>query len=179
MSMIIAGLWGFAEATLFFIVPDVWLTLIAVRRGLVSALIACGFALAGALIGGTIMYAWGVVDIDSARNLLDWVPSIDKGMIKDTRRALSHDGVEALFVGALTGVPYKIYAVEASGADIGLMAFLAASIPARLLRFGLVIAAVWAISYALSFHFGRQIRTIVLLSNWGVFYVFYLSIMPN
>lgn len=179
MSMIIATLWGFAEATLFFIVPDVWLTLIAVRRGMMPALIACGFALAGALIGGMIMYAWGAIDVDSARNLLDWVPSIDKGMIKDVRRALSHDGVEALFVGALTGVPYKVYAVEASGADIGLVSFLAASVPARLLRFGLVVAVAWTISYALSFHFGRQIRTIVLLSTWAVFYVFYLSVMPN
>jgi len=31
--MYVAGLWGFAEATLFFLVPDIWLTAIAVRRG--------------------------------------------------------------------------------------------------------------------------------------------------
>ena len=67
--MLIAGIWGFAEATLFFIVPDVWLTLIAVRRGLVPALAACGWALAGALAGGLAMYAWGVFDSAAARDV--------------------------------------------------------------------------------------------------------------
>src|SRR3546814_4475619 len=47
----ISLLWGFAEATVFFVVPDVWIS----RRALSSwraALRSCGFALAGALVGG-------------------------------------------------------------------------------------------------------------------------------
>src|SRR3546814_3695958 len=46
-------LWGFAEATVFFVVPDVWIS----RRALSSwraALRGCGFALAGALGGGVL-----------------------------------------------------------------------------------------------------------------------------
>ena len=39
-----ALLWGFAEATLFFIVPDVLLSAIAVRRGRGAALRAAGIA---------------------------------------------------------------------------------------------------------------------------------------
>jgi hypothetical protein len=50
----IAALWGLAEATLFFIVPDVWLTLITVWSPR-KALIACLFALLGALAGGALM----------------------------------------------------------------------------------------------------------------------------
>src|SRR3546814_12347528 len=48
-------LWGFAEATVFFVVPDVWIS----RRALSSwraALRGCGFALAGALVGGVLLY---------------------------------------------------------------------------------------------------------------------------
>jgi hypothetical protein len=37
--VLVAGLWGFAEATLFFLVPDIWLTALAVRRGLKPALL--------------------------------------------------------------------------------------------------------------------------------------------
>ena len=48
----IASLWGFAEATVFFIVPDVLLSWLALRSPK-SGLIACLFALLGALIGGS------------------------------------------------------------------------------------------------------------------------------
>jgi len=46
-----AFLWGLAEATCFFIVPDVLLSFIALRR-LRTALLCCGLALAGALLAG-------------------------------------------------------------------------------------------------------------------------------
>ena len=71
MPFAAAFAWGFAEATLFFVVPDVWLTLIAVRRGLRPALVACGWALAGALAGGLAMYAWGAFDTATAREALE------------------------------------------------------------------------------------------------------------
>src|SRR3546814_21158393 len=51
-------LWGFAEATVFFVVPDVWIS----RRALSSwraALRGSGFALAGALVGGVLLYLPG------------------------------------------------------------------------------------------------------------------------
>ena len=177
--MIIAALWGFAEATLFFIVPDVWLSLIAVRRGLVPALIACGFTLAGALLGGAIMYAWGAADLGSARDALDWIPAIGPKITRGVRAALHDDGVSAIFLGPLTGVPYKIYAVEASAAGIGPAAFVSVSVPARLIRFAVVTVAAWTISRLLERHVNRLIRTFILLGVWAVFYAVYLSLMPN
>jgi len=47
--MAVAALWGFAEATLFFIVRDVLLTGIAVRRGCRTALRATAWAIVGAV----------------------------------------------------------------------------------------------------------------------------------
>jgi membrane protein YqaA with SNARE-associated domain len=53
--MAAAALWGFAEATLFFIVPDVLLSIIAVRRGRRPAWIAMAWTIAGAIAGGALM----------------------------------------------------------------------------------------------------------------------------
>jgi hypothetical protein len=51
---LLALIWGFAEATVFFVVPDVLLTAIPVRD-LRAASLACFLALLGALAGGTLM----------------------------------------------------------------------------------------------------------------------------
>jgi membrane protein YqaA with SNARE-associated domain len=58
MRIILASFaWGLAESTFFFFVPDVVLTFSALRNYRM-ALRAAVAALAGALIGGTLMYAW-------------------------------------------------------------------------------------------------------------------------
>ena len=175
--MFVAGLWGFAEATLFFLVPDIWLTAIAVRRGLRPALLACLAALAGALLGGLAMYGWGVANPEAARAMLDRVPAIDPAMIAEVRRALGDDGVTATFRGPLYGVPYKIYAVEAAGVGIGLALFLAVSLAARLLRFVLLTLGAWAISAALARHAGPRLRIGLLAGAWAAFYAAYFAIM--
>jgi hypothetical protein len=67
---LVAGLWGLAEATLFFIVPDVWLSL-AGRQQLKSGLQACLWALAGPLAGGALVYVWGVYDRPEALAVIE------------------------------------------------------------------------------------------------------------
>ena len=173
----IAGLWGFAEATLFFLVPDIWLTAIAARRVLISALLACLAALAGALLGGLAMYGWGASNPETARAVLDWVPGINVTMITEVQTALNEDGAMAMFLGPLQGVPYKLYAVEAAGAGVGLAAFLAISVPARLVRFLMLTVAVLAISRALSGHVGPRFRTGLLAGAWIVFYAAFFTIV--
>lgn len=46
--------WGLAEATFFFIVPDVFTTRLALQD-FKRALISCIFTLAGALLGGVTL----------------------------------------------------------------------------------------------------------------------------
>ena len=55
---------GIAEATVFFIVPDVWISFVALRRGWQAGALAAFFACIGALIGGAIMYLWGSNDTE-------------------------------------------------------------------------------------------------------------------
>ena len=175
--MSIAILWGFAEATLFFLVPDIWLTGLAVRRGLKRGLLASLAALAGALLGGLAMYGWGVADPETARDVLDWVPAIDSAMIEAVRTELRETGALAMFLGPLYGVPYKIYAVEAAGAGIGITVFLAVSVSVRLLRFLVLTTGAWAISAALSRHTSPRFRLGLLAGAWVVFYAAYFTIM--
>jgi len=88
----IASLWGFAEATLFFIVPDVllsWLALRSPKRGL----IACLFALLGALIGGSAMWLWGRFDPDSARTIFELLPAIGGASIASVQEQLADSGI--------------------------------------------------------------------------------------
>jgi len=117
----LAAAWGFAEATVFFIVPDVLLTLLGLRDGR-RATWACLWALCGALAGGTVMYAWGFVDVPSAENLLVRIPAIDEGMLGDVKRQMDQDGTMAILVGPILGRPYKIYATYAGATGVSLAA---------------------------------------------------------
>ena len=57
-GLVLAAVWGFSEATLFFIVPDVIVGLIALHHPR-KALWAGGAAVAGACVGGALLYAVG------------------------------------------------------------------------------------------------------------------------
>lgn len=175
----IAAAWGFAEATVFFVVPDVLLTAVVLRSGPHTALRACGFALAGALAGGVAMYGFGAIDPIAARTLLDWVPAVGPAMIAGVHDSLASDGIVALFVGPLAGVPYKIYAVEAPQAGIGILPFLAASVPARLFRFAATTFLAFTLSRLLAPYLSESSRLRLLLGVWAVFYLFYFVAVPN
>ena len=140
------GIWGCAEATLFFLVPDVLLTRVALD-GARPALTCCLWALAGALLGGTAMHGWGHIEAARARRVLAHVPAIDPEMIDRVGRELSEGGALPMLWGPLAGTPYKIYAVEAGRLGISLPWFLLVSIPARAIRFVAVsLLAAWLAS---------------------------------
>jgi membrane protein YqaA with SNARE-associated domain len=130
----LAAVWGFAEATLFFVVPDVALSFLALRSRQV-ALAACLWAFAGALVGGTVMYSWGRASAVTAEAALEKVPAIDHRMIRRVRTELDEMGAGAVVLGPLKTTPYKVYAVEAGARGVSPLAVLAASVPSRLGRF--------------------------------------------
>ncbi len=117
--------------------PDVLLSRVAlddIRR----ALRACGWALAGALVGGALMYGWAQRDLAAAERALETVPAISSAAIAEVGDDIAVRGAWAVFLGPLSGTPYKIYAVESAARGLSLSRFLAISVPARLLRFVLV-----------------------------------------
>ncbi len=162
----------------FFIVPDVWLSLLA-RKSLGQALLASLFALAGALIGGILVYLWTSHDPATVTALIEKVPAISPGMIDQVRGELEQQGAWAIVQGPLQGIPYKVFASQAAVTGMPLATLLAYSIPARLLRFIAVtllcFAGVRLLERWLSL--GRVLR--VLLGCWIVFYGFYFWHMPG
>lgn len=174
----LAFTWGLAEATVFFIVPDVLLTRLALKD-FRSAWIASLWALGGALLGGTALYL-------AARNgvaaflpdAFDWIPGISPGLIERTGSALQSQGLPALASGALSGQPYKLYAVHAGLQKIPFLPFIAASAVARLARFLLTAALVWAIGLGLR-RLSERSRLRLHLGGWVAFYVFYFTVMPG
>src|SRR2546426_2639225 len=110
-ALTLAFAWGFAEATFFFIVPDVLLTLIACRA-LRPALKASIVALAGALAGGALMYAFGTREPNSARIFLDYVPAISPALVTSVAAQINESGLLAVMFCPFKGIPLKIYPVE-------------------------------------------------------------------
>ena len=77
---ILAFLWGCAEATLFFIVPDVLLTLIAIVRP-ERVWRACFAAALGALVGSVILFAWAHFSPKPTMDALLALPAIDEPLM--------------------------------------------------------------------------------------------------
>jgi membrane protein YqaA with SNARE-associated domain len=181
----VAALWGFAEATVFFLVPDVYLTAVALRDRR-AALRACLAAVAGALLGGALMFLWGASDPPAARALLDRIPAISPPMLARVEREIATGGPLALFVGPLRGTPYKTYAVlsgeraRAGGPVASRLAlFLAVSVPARLLRFVLLaLLAAWVAARPLA-AWSLRAKRMLHAALWGAFYTAYFLLVPN
>jgi len=100
-----------------------------------SDLIACVFAALGALGGGVLMYLWGARDYEHAAHLVEKVPAISTNLMHEVQQQMRQEGTMAVAIGPFVGLPYKVYAVEASRAGIALPAFAAITVPARLSRF--------------------------------------------
>jgi membrane protein YqaA with SNARE-associated domain len=145
-------IWGFAEATLFFIVPDVLLTFIALYsfRRSVNVL---AFILLGALVGGTLMFYAGQRSPEQAKSVVLRVPFVSSAMFDRTQQSFEHNGIWALTKGPASGIPYKVYCVQASRYS-GWPLFVAASVLARIERFALF----WAIAGLLGLIFRKSIR---------------------
>jgi membrane protein YqaA with SNARE-associated domain len=172
--LFIAAAWGVGEATLFFIVPDVYLTYVAlsdVRR----ALVGCAAAVIGALMGGAIMFRWGHRDHDAAVRRLTQIPGVRHADIRQVRQALQQ-GWRGLFAGGLTGTPYKIYAVESGSLEKDPATFLLMSMGARASRFVLLVAvASWSSTNLLE-SWPIENRRIALLVVWtGVYVVYFVT----
>ncbi len=168
----IAGLWGFAEATFFFLVPDVWLSFLAIESftlGVAGSLAA----LAGALNGGALMWMYGRRSPMNAFTFLMRIPGIGARLTTEVREQAARRGLMALFLGPARGIPYKIYAVQNGATSRSLVAFLLVSIPARYLRFIGAVGAFWLASRYLMAGLGLDMKRVVVALFWIAFYAWY------
>lgn len=174
-----AFLWGFAEASFFFVVPDLYLSFLATakdrRLGLKGALAA----LLGALAGGAVIYLWASASPALAAAFIEAVPAISPEMLQEVTRDLSERGLSSLFLGAMTGVPYKVYALQAAGLSLPLESFLLVTLPARLFRWLPVIFLTRYICAAIAGRWSLGAARAALGCFWLLFYAAFFTTMPG
>lgn len=174
----VALAWGFAEATLFFVLPDVWISWVALRSTR-DGLAASGWAVTGALIGGTVTYLFAQRDASVVLAVFDRLPAIGDALVARVAHELQAIGMLSVMIGPFTGAPYKLYAAQAPAAGIALWELLAISVPARGLRFVLVAlvfstVAEWALP-----RIGVTRVRAAWLVFWLLGYAWYWSVTPN
>lgn len=174
----LAATWGFAEATLFFLVPDVVITLIALRFGFRQAWIAAAWAALGAVLGGIVVYVWARHDPAAVDRVLDFVPAVSVDQIARAKADTAGDWVGALMGGAFVGNPYKLYAAAAGQLSVPLIAFIPMSFLARIIRFLLAGTAARVIALAMTRLGWTRWRVRTWAACWIAFYAIYLSAMP-
>jgi hypothetical protein len=127
----LAFLWGFAEGTLFFILPDVPLSLAAMLRPR-RALMHVAAIVAGAVLAGGAMFSLSASG-PGARYAVGQVPLVTSAMFERAENDYREYGVWATALGPVRGIPYKVYAVEAPEHS-RLLSFLAVTVPSRIWR---------------------------------------------
>jgi membrane protein YqaA with SNARE-associated domain len=177
-SRVLAFVWGFAEAVFFFVVADVAITILTVRNGFRTGLIASLWATVGALLGGIVVYLWACWDASSVDRMLDLVPAISVGQIAAAKQHMAENWILATLVGGFSGAPYKLYAAAAGEQGLSLLPFLAVSFVARLSRFVCSAMIAQALAWCLA-RVGRDRWAMPLIKLfWFGFYVWYWSRMP-
>ena len=173
----IALAWGFSEATFFVVVPDVILTRQALLDRRISWM-SWSMAVAGALAGSCAIYLTMHYGGAWYGDLLARLPGVSEGMIADAEQVLARDEFLGVLRGSFTGVPYKLYAHAAFREAIPLWLLLLWSVPARGLRFLLLMGVSSAI--------GRRARSQsptrlsrIHLGVWLAFYVGYFLYYPR
>ena len=178
MWLVAAAAWGLAEATLFFLVPDVLLTWLAAFRPRVAwpALAAC---LAGALAGGAVMFLAAADAPGRMRALLDAVPAVSGALVAETGSALEADYGRQMLRAGFSGVPYKIVAVESGAQQRSLATFLGWSVPARLSRWVLLVLLARGAAAAVRAQVAHADRVLWTLwaAGWGIVYLVYFAVM--
>ena len=178
MWLAAAAAWGLAEATLFFVVPDVLLTWLAAFRPRLAwrAVAAC---LAGALAGGVVMYLAAADAPLRMRTLLDAVPAVSSTLVAQTGSALELEYGRQMLRAGFSGVPYKILAVESGAQAQGLATFLGWSVPARLPRWVLVVLLARGAAAIIRTRVARPDRMLwgLWAALWSIVYLVYFSVM--
>ena len=175
-ALIAAALWGFAEATFFFLVPDVLLTAIAILDWRL-ALAACLAGVVGALVGGALMFRQGRDRYERVQAFLLRMPGISTAMLQRVDDEVARRRLIAVLAGPLSGTPYKAYAVEAGRQRLHFGRFLLITIPARLIRFVLVTSAAAWLAHAAFPGVPTTWKFAIWAVGWTAFYAWYFQAM--
>ena len=173
-ALAIAFTWAMMEASLFFVVPDVWLGFVALYapRRMLATLAA---TVLGAVAGGAMLYLVTPLLGDTLSGWLVHLPGIGATDLVRARAELARQGIAAFLNGPLQGLPVKLY-IHAGALDgLGLPGALLGVALNRLERigvFGLVMAFVGVIGRPVIVRWPRAVL-LVYVTAWVMFYAAY------
>lgn len=140
----IALAWGICEGTWFFLVPDIYLSFIAIsslEMALFSAVaVVLGSMTAAVSLYFALDYNWTISDLISIWSAL---PGFAPRMLDAVSTHLTEAGASGLLAGPASGIPYKIYVAEAHQLKIPLSSVLLFTPLARLERILIAPLVVW------------------------------------
>jgi hypothetical protein len=162
----LAFAWGAAEASFFFLVPDILLTWVAMKapRRVWLHLV---LTLAGAVLAGVLMYAWAARST-TAQAFVAAVPRVSSSMVAQAAEDLRRDGAWGTVRGPARGIPYKVYAVQAPLQGVAAAEFAAVSVPARAWRMVLLMLAFAAVGVALRRFGWARVGTLFHAMFWVI-----------
>ncbi len=173
-TRIITFIWSFAEATFFFLVPDIWLSRIAIKNPK-EAYINILFAICGALCGGVCIYLLGHYMFQDIEAIMTKIPAITEDMSAQVGQEMNGNNIFLPIVQAgVSGVPYKLYALWAGLLEIPLWLFLIVSAIARGSRFLIVIVLFHVISEGSKYFINTKKIIQLHFLFWIVFYTLFL-----
>lgn len=184
----VAFTWGFAEATVFFVVPDAWTSAVGLHRPARAQALTLT-ATMGAALGGAVVHRWAAgTDPGRSAALAARIPAISPAMVAKVDAQMRDRGFRAMMIGPFTGTPYKLYARSAGAQTMPLSGLAAWTAPARLARFMPVTGAISGIA-ALARRSGlsahgrglprllgvspRSVELAIFLLGWTAFYTWF------
>jgi hypothetical protein len=176
VALAIVATWSAAEVAIFFLVADIPISWVAVTRGTRAAVIAALVAALASIAGTLAVLLWAGADPDGAARTMADLPGIDAALVTDAANRFRH-GPLAVLAGAFSGIPFKLFALEAARQEA--LGFLLLAPLLRLPRFLAVALLVGAISKQLSRWMSVRQRLALLLALWVAFYALYFTVMPG
>ncbi len=142
--------WGFNEGLWFFIIPDIILS-IAALKGWKPALYTTIATIIGSMLAAATIYLiLAHYPIETFTAIWSSLPGYYPKMLDTASLHLSTDGANGLLNGPTSGIPYRFYVLEAYQQNIALTDLLVWTPIARLQRIILAPIAVLIIKWLLS-----------------------------
>lgn len=173
--LVLVAIWAFAEAVLWFIVADVPVMMVGLRRGVKAGAVAAFVAALLAAAGGIVTWGWAMSDPAGSRAAIEAVPGISTALFDDAASDYARGGWLAMLAGSFSGVPYKLYAHAAAVTASGLAGFALAGFVVRLPRFLIVGTIAGLIGGPVKAWIGARAMWLIFALCWIAFYTWYLS----
>lgn len=168
---LIGFLWGVAEASLFFVVPDVWtgwIAIVAPRRAISVFLVTT----LGAVLGALLLFLVAPWATDTLVAWFALVPGLLPGDLATAREQLATQGIVAFTASPLGGIPLKLYAFGAGLDGVGALPLVVGVVLNRLVRVG-GFTLLMGIAGALGRPLVRRrpgFVAVVYVAGWCLFY---------